>query len=219
MQGENAVAAELMVIGRAVNGWQDKPWKPEDLNENKIEEIIKELYDFPPMRWIIECLTNPEKYNNYKTSRSAFWRVVKLLTGKLGIADVTKPDWPTYLIWSNLYKISPFHGGNPSNSLAEFQRKECVDLLKEEISQWQPQRIIFLTGIDWAEKFFTEDRDESGKINIESCYKKYSDLKVQWSGKLLLPQCNPTTFVVASHPQRKPESPLTEEIMKYFTTT
>jgi len=219
MRGENAVAGELMIIGRAVNGWQEEWWRPEDLNANKIDEIIKEIYGFLPMRWVTEWWDGKEgSGKRYKTRMSAFWRVVKLLTRELGIADVTKPDWSTYLIWSNLYKISPFHGGNPSNSFAEFQRKECVNLLKEEISQWQPKKVLFLTGISWADKFFTEDRDELGKIKVKSCYENYSDPKVQLSGKLLLPQCNPTTFVVAAHPQRKPELQLTEEIMRFFAT-
>jgi len=211
MEGENAVGG-LMVIGRAVNGWEDKTWKVEELrNEGKIDGIIEGLYNFTSMDWVIDCRIHPEKYNNYLITRSAFWRVTESITKTLipGATDIT---WPNYLIYSNLYRVSPYNGGNPSNKLAEIQRTDCINLLKQEIAQWQPKRILFLTGLNWADKFLTDDENGLGKMMDI----RHKDGAVQMSGKLTIPQGTPIPFVAASHPQGKPEGELKEEIINHF---
>ena len=218
MRGENSTG-DLMIIGRAVNGWQEKPWESKDLlGNNKIEEIIKELYDYPPMRWVMEWWDGKkESGKKYKTRTSAFWRVARSVAERFGIPDATNPrgTWPTHLIWSNLYKLSHYTGANPLGNLAKFQRKECIDLLKVEISQWQPKKILFLTGFDeWADKFLTEDGNGLGELNIHS--KNCDDKKVQMSGKLIIPLGTPIPFVVASHPQSKKEGKMVEEIKSAF---
>lgn len=212
-EGENARGG-LMVLGRAVNGWEDKPWKIENLrNEGKIRGIIDGLYNFTSTKWVMDCRIHPEKYNNYPITRSAFWRVIESVTKKL-IPETTDENWTDYIAYSNLYKVSPYCGGNPSNRLAEIQRKDCINLLKQEITQWQPERILFLTGLNWADKFLIENGKGLGEITVRT--KNFEDRLVQMTGDLTIPQGTPIPFVVASHPQGKPETLLTQEILRSF---
>ena len=53
--------------------------------------------------------------------RSAFFRVAKKLLSELEIVDEHNEDWASFLVWSNLYKITPFHGGNPGERMAQVQ--------------------------------------------------------------------------------------------------
>ena len=73
-------------------------------------------------------------------------RVTRETVGRLGIADISTRSWPSTLCWTNLYKISPFAGGNPSRSLADAQLDKCIQILKIEVSDWKPRRLLFLTG-------------------------------------------------------------------------
>ena len=120
MEG-NLYNQELMVIGRAVNGWVEK-WSPNELlDTNKIKDIVDKTltsvsdHSDCPMSWVSGLWGNTEA--PYNTKRSAFWRVIRQVVGHLEIADIDKPDWPSILTWSNLYKVSPWERGNPSSKL------------------------------------------------------------------------------------------------------
>ena len=203
-----------MVIGRAVNRLEEESWRVADLEKDgKIDEIIDGLYKFDSMFWVTYCWHCKEKCKkDYRTWRSAFWRFVKSVVEELKIGDITNASWPTYLIYSNLYKVSLDNGGNPTGKRAEIQRKDCIELLKKEISQWQPEKILFLTGLNWAEKFLMpKDKVKLGEI--EDQYPA-DDKNVQLRGKLVLPQCNPIPIVVANHPQGLLKKELDEELRK-----
>ncbi len=107
------------------------------------------------MQWVSDQwgISEPKTYN---TKRSAFWRVIRQVTGRLGIADIETDEWPSHLIWSNLYKIAPLDGGNPGEQLCRFQYDQCLKCLMQEIMGWKPRRILFLTGIGWANSFLED---------------------------------------------------------------
>ena len=147
---------ELMIIGRAVNGWVTR-WTANGARDSEERQRIldrvfeaAEGKDGKPMLWVTAHWRRPQGYN---TNRSAFWRVVRGTVDRLGIADVSTGSWPSTLCWSNLYKVAPFAGGNPSVSLAKAQLEQCVQILRTEISEWKPRRIVFLTGLSWAKPF------------------------------------------------------------------
>ena len=114
---------ELMVIGRAVNGWT-KTWLPSELKDKGnicqfINGVVESVTDPVqcPMRWVSDSWQNND--HGYNTRRSAFWRCIRSAVGVLSIADIQNPEWPSHLVWSNLYKIAPRGGGRQSvrNSL------------------------------------------------------------------------------------------------------
>lgn len=207
MKGDYAVG-ELMVVGRAVNGWSDG-WLPVDCKNYdarvSIANATLESVESPcPMQWVSESWG---KESDYNTKKSAFWRVMNTLTDKLKIADIESNKWPSSLIWSNLYKIAPEEGGNPSERLCDIQFDYCVRLLNQEFTQWNPKKVLVLTGINWAMPFLE-------KLGLEF-NKSISTEYVDGSCNSNLYGRN-LTLVVAKHPQGKNETALVHEVVAEF---
>lgn len=117
-------------------------------------------------------------------------------------------DWPGTLIWSNLYKVAPFQGGNPSPTLKNAQLETCQRHLAAEVALWKPKRILFLTGWSWAEPFFV--------ATLGKHVGERRDGNVQWSGRIEVPFTESVSVVVAVHPQGKKEVAVTQEIKQHF---
>lgn len=204
---------ELMVIGRAVNGWDDLRWKKDKLNdESEIHPLVVKMRqmaesgDKCPMNWIHEYWQRAD--GNYNVARSAFWRVIKSAVLSLE-RTVSESDWPSHVMWSNLYKISPATAGNPSSGLLRLQQEHCGNILLTEVSRWQPKRILMLTGRDWADWFLKKLDARPAEVGGF----KY----VQWIGTIELSPSRPISIVVGPHPQGKPEASLVTEIVKAFS--
>ena len=152
----------LMVIGRAVNGWWDEQDNPpffhcgNELDENRLDQIVgfSSVPERTEMAWVQELEGNSDtaKSNGYNTNRSAFWRVIKRVTHDLRLARPGRP-WSESIAWSNLYKISPYAGGNPGRTLLDAQKKGCVELLRMEIEQLRPSMVLVITGHEWFQEF------------------------------------------------------------------
>jgi hypothetical protein len=204
-----AYTRELMVVGRAVNGWRTE-CTPEALTtEANLQQFVQDvLYNVTeeascPMRWVSTAWGSTTDYN---TRRSAFWRAIRRVVGALNIADIEDAAWPSCLIWSNLYKIAPVAGGNPSATLCSLQLNGCVSLLEEEFQTYRPRRLLFLTGIGWADPF-VKHLTPSLTVMPDSRY-------VQAVGKMLESSHDASTMVVAVHPQGKPEGSWVQEVVE-----
>jgi hypothetical protein len=199
-------SGDLMIVGRAVNGWTSE-FNAEDLDKMRLQEILAETfapskgYDNQPMLWVSDCW---EARKNYNTKKSAFWRVIRSTVEELGVADVQLETWPSFITWSNLYKISPAAGGNPSTALAGVQGGKCAEILGEEISVWKPRRILFLTGLGWAKPFLDKLDFRPEVISSESFIEAQGSI---FSG---------ARIVVGPHPQGKPEQSLVSSISEAF---
>lgn len=199
---------ELMVVGRALNKWGNKEdniwWK---CGEKPSSKIIKDIIKFSgmdggkcSMKWITENWDS-ECNGTYRMNKSAFWRVVKNILSKL---KITNSDiWSSYLVWTNLYKIAPAQGGNPTEKMCKAQLGNCLSLLKNEIDFFKPKRILFLTGYDWFKDF---EEVFSGK-------KTHSGNLVEWKGFL-----GKIKIVVAKHPERKDETKYVQQVVKTFSS-
>ncbi len=207
----NLYNRQLMVVGRAVNGWTDNTILPSQLAEpdkrrrySKIVERNSSKGNFSedakdcPMKWIKDYWQNPNP-NCYNTRRSAFWRVILKVMEGLEIAAENDP-WPSYLVWSNLYKVAPAQGGNPDNGLCCIQLEGCKSLLDTELNIYRPSRLLLLTGWDWAGDFVKSDcrtHDNAGFVEATGRRRK-------------------TRIVVAKHPQGKPEAEWVTDVLAEF---
>lgn len=199
----------LMVVGRSANGWA-KGIQPGDLcapaEVNRYAALVQQSVAGNgecPMRWVTAGWGASEPYN---TKRSAFWRCIRDVVKDLRIAEVEGADWPSHLVWSNLYKVSPASGGNPSSVLCEVQFAGCVKLLNLELRTYRPSRVLFLAGVDWAAPFLAAANLQEG---AGLRYVEQYGLCDAGNG------CE-TRCVIAVHPQGKPQSEWVREVVTAF---
>ena len=216
---------ELMVVGRAVNGWTRRSWTPEALaSDEAVHEfvsVVQQSVTAPescPMQWVSKawgsralnwpsnwaCVGNQE----YNTRRSAFWRVIRNLVDELGLADINNDSWPSHLVWSNLYKVSPAAGRNPPARMRSLQVDKCVSLLKLELEIYKPKRLLLLTGKDWAAPFLQQT---VANMNVVQ-----GSRLVHADGTLTVGADDTCAIVVAAHPERKPEATWVREVLQSF---
>jgi len=211
----NKARRDLMVVGRALNGGGtviSKEQLGDKLIIQKFADDIVEQKQVPEnwisLRWVAEGFINPPK--EYNPRKSAFWRVIKEIVESLKIAETNGNDeWSSFLLWSNLYKFSPYDGGNPSGKLMEIQREKCVELLSLEIETWKPKNILMLTGGDWLRRFLKGSKQNLFKdiryLNDGSHRYEYLDCvgDLNYGGKI----------AVAKHPERKKGDIWVEEVL------
>lgn len=192
-----------MVVGRAPNGW-DSGFSVKDLGDpdfcrRTILEVRPQASD--PMEWLAEAWSGKVKY---KAKRSAFWRVARTVLLRLkGLDDL--PQWHSYLAWTNLCKLAPAKGRNPSTGLWHAQLPACIELLNHEIRELQPKRILVMTGSDWIDPFRFELAAPEG-------HRSY----VVRTGRIDLPGGRSADVVVSKHPERKPEAQIVSEVLAAF---
>lgn len=126
----------ILFVGKAVNGWITNNQNVEKLfsKENK-EKIFNRKEQ---IEWVDKLSGNKKGYNPRK---SAFWRLIKK------VSETYYPkEWYSNIAWTNLYKIAPWSGGNPSLKMQKQQRSYCIDILKSEIDILKPEYVIMLTS-------------------------------------------------------------------------
>ena len=197
----------LMVVGRAVNGWMDgylpEEFADRDIRENHASDLQeKSVGQSCPMTWVTKQWGATHVYNSRK---SAFWRVIKQVTERLEISKPGSEDWPSHLIHSNLYKLSPAAGRNPGNSLVDAQLCGCKQLFKRELQDYCPKYLLLLTGKDWAEPFLDIFQD----VDVSSMG-QYVCCTASWYSSSGIA----TRVVVAVHPQGKPEQNWVDEVIQ-----
>lgn len=215
----------LMVFGRAIyKNWGKKSLDVDHPTPKEIGKFVDELdwwgkHDcdgnvVDEMAWVNEQWGHSGESSCgekvYNTRRSAFWRVIKEVLRKVDQksagSDEWDSQWASQLTWSNLYKISA--GGNPTGYLKKAQRQGCIDMLKAEFAEYRPSKVLFLTGKDWAKPFLDGiEHDVSTRRPT-----KY----VEASGSIRIPNHEVCVFVVAKHPQGKPEGCWVEEVLGAF---
>lgn len=204
----------LMVVGRAVNGWLDGISSRKLADATLRHSHANALYASSsrtatcPMGWVDEQWSGGEAYN---TGRSAFWRVCRRVLERVELAPASAGfAWSSRLVWSNLYKLAPARGGNPAERLKKAQFEGCLKLLRLEIDQYKPRRILFLTGLDWAHPFLTGMNLENRSSHVLA-----SSGLVEAVGTLHSTNSH-AACVVAKHPMGKNEELWVREVLEAF---
>jgi hypothetical protein len=109
--------------------------------------------------------------------------------------------WSSRLAWTNLYKVSPAFGWNPGADLQRAQRGSAIELLRLEVEEFAPRRILALTGAGWIDPF-------SGGLGLRLDARPGL---IEGVGEL--GRC---AWVVAKHPMTKPEDRFVSEVLAAF---
>ena len=204
----------LVLVGRAVNGWTQE-WSAEEARHSECrKQILAELIpqvipktgqSVCPMGWVADQWQTTESYN---TARSAFWRCARGVVTGLSLCNAWDCDWPSYLYWTNLYKVSPSGGGNPSDTLCAIQHAACRELLNAELAASASHRVLFATGLGWAYPFLPTVKSGAFADSAQN--------HVAFQGKLKLSTGRIVDAVVACHPQRRNETSWVGEVCEAF---
>lgn len=195
-----AYDGELLIIGRSVNGWVDD-WTVGQLRDQlQREEALRwlradaEPADRDRMGWVTDLWGSTA---GYSTSRSAFWRVARRISG----GEDAPPDWPSRIAWTNLYKVSPAAGWNPGADLQRAQRQAAGELLAEELRVLAPRRVLAMTGLNWLRPF----------VDVLGLHLNAREGLVDAVGL-----DSGRSWVVAKHPMTKPQDRFVSEVRQAF---
>jgi hypothetical protein len=132
----------------------------------------------------------------YRTGRSAFWRVIR----RVSAGDHADQDWPSRLVWTNLYKVAPAAGWNPGANLQRAQRALAIELLNIELGEYAPRRVLALTG-SWIGSF-----EDGLGLSLEARTGLVEGVGMRGDA----------AWVVAKHPMGKPETRYVSEVRAAF---
>lgn len=180
----------VMFVGRAVNGWITDDRDTANLFGRGNESQIFARSD--QMQWV-------EQKN--ECARSAFWRVVSGVSRN--ITD-NGNGWYDGIAYSNLYKLAPSNGGNPSNALCGRQYDLCAEILVKEIEILAPSVAVMLNGVDWYYDFLCSLNGDADPECID---------RRTWSGgKIEIYRIGNTLYMGGDHPQGKDEKAYIEAL-------
>jgi hypothetical protein len=151
-------------------------------------------------------------YGNYVSSMEdtirAFFRVIKKVALEKVVeefGDAATEKWYEYVTWSNLYKLAPKEGGNPSGTLRNAQIEVCCKILAKEVEILSPKFVVMFTA-NWEDKFLSSLNDDQYPKDVD---------KAKWGNYTTkVYQIKGVTYIVSYHPGRKPEKPHADAIKR-----
>jgi hypothetical protein len=235
MHGRNW-QGDLMIYGRSPNGWVVQVTKndtcTEAVREGKIKEILSfsdgsacvcdkdptmtdDNCDRDPMHWVHHLRRFRSKYDGTlgrrgRVATGFFWAAVGKVVGSYYGPDVQTRNFASRVAWSNLYKIAPWKGWNPTDSLKRVQFDASVEMLRCELNELRPKHVIFFTeklakdghnGDAWFSRFREPLRVEG--------YRPTGDRLVLGTGCI-----GNSRFVLAVHPQGSGKAGLAAKVVE-----
>lgn len=144
--------AKLMIVGRAVNGWEIKNGDCSSF-ENAVQSVLYQPSGLEDVthKGGMKYLDEQGNEKIYYYTRSRFWKLVKVLLEVYGESEKDNwyddsYQWNERILWSNLYKLAPKSGGNPGWKLIEETVQANIEILKKEIELKKPENIVFIVN-------------------------------------------------------------------------
>ena len=200
---------DLFVIGRFTNGWHDDWLKSDMVSESLRPQIIERIRSHSEVeqKCALDWVVNTPYDLGYNPNMSAFWRVIKKISLE-GVQDSQRvANWPTWICWSNLYKIAPQKPKGetttpePKKRSKDTQFPFSVRLIQQELEEFCPRRVLVLAGASWFRPFAKE-----------------LGLEVKWNQGYAegVAGASNRKWVIAQHPMTKPEAPFVDEVLQAF---
>jgi len=144
---------DLLVIGRAVNRWIDR-WVLDELSDVAApaavaRETAEGTVNGDQLGWVLDRWKRGD--GGYDTSTSQFWETLRRVV--LARCSEQSAVWPSHIAWTNLAKVAPWAGGNPSSRLLTIQREAGIPLLRREVDELAARCVVAFTGRGWFEPY------------------------------------------------------------------
>lgn len=137
---------KIMIVGRAVNGWEVdfEDCTSHDAVVTSVLDQRNRMDDFAS-EYIVG-----EDGKKYYYAKSPFLRMMRQLVGAF---TGTEENWQRRLVWSNLFKVAPRNGGNPSWKMIRDDIPLYWELLRREILQNKPNAVVFVTDMNFFDPY------------------------------------------------------------------
>ena len=170
----------FMMVGRAAGCFD------EDENYNAItfvdrenilinEQAVDLSFNYASnceMHWIAEKPLNKKGERKKQTDRKAFFGFAKMVYLKLTEQNDDE-EWYKNIVRTNLFKIIPLSGGNPSCYLRNAQAELSIEIFKAEIEFYKPTHILIIDGKDqlsWVKDYQGDIKNVADKIGAKTCF-------------------------------------------------
>lgn len=201
---------KIMVVGRAVNGWEVEFEDCSSLEATTKSVLTqKSGMDAFEADWVLD-----ENGKKYYFAKSPFLRMMRQLVGAF---TGSEENWQQRLAWSNLFKIAPRNGGNPSWLMIREDIALYCDIIKEEIKQNTPDIVVFVTDINFFDPY-PNHKTYSSFLKLMS-KTSLSDIKSEYicmAGNYIDNQN--IKLVVCKRPERRPIAEMVEDIVNIYIT-
>lgn len=180
---------KVMVFGRSVNGWSMPLFR---LTGNS------EWFPYG-LRWVYESgnFCTDGSGHEPAVNHSKFWQFIRC---NLKLHGISQKNFSDYIVWSNLYKISPKDRGNPNNKICQDTYNLMDEILCEELRFYKPQKVWFITepynkifgkwifweynkGVSFKNtRNYINDNDMEAKLFLRPERRKFEDVikKASW---------------------------------------
>jgi hypothetical protein len=155
---------ELLVIGREPLYWREE-FSPDEISGLGPKYVFDYKVLLPgicglssqcPLSYVTDLWGNTPKRTGYNTSYNSlndpFWLCVKDVVLKLGICK-NKKNWSSYIALTYLFKMAYSSKEYLSEKPRNIQFEFCREMLHLELSILKPKRVLFLTGLKFAQEF------------------------------------------------------------------
>lgn len=197
---------KLMLVGRAVNGW-NIDWAKE------VSDMAKQVLsiEFDMNSIDAEPLQNKGTADEYNFNQCAFIKLGKTVAKQLGLES---EDIAANLIWSNLYKVAPSISGNPNGKVQKMQRRSVIKILQKEIELYQPSHILFVTDIDWLQYTWRNNKSE---LNFVKAFNIEENLAIN-KGKYVkaFGQIGNIPYAVCVRPEKRKIEEISKDIIDAY---
>jgi hypothetical protein len=139
---------ELLVIGREPLYWREE-FSPEEISVRGPEYV----FDNKVLQPGLSGLSSSCRYNIlYNSLHDPIWMCIKDVVINLGICQ-NKENWSSCIALTYLYKLAYCNKEYLSQKPMSIQFEYCREMLHLELSILKPKRVLFLTGMNFAQQF------------------------------------------------------------------
>ncbi len=188
---------KLLVIGRAINGWSAMfivddaetildLWDKQENGEcayicghrysdkNKTELKTEQAKG---LEWVKSYIKNGKRL--CRTENTPFWSVVRAATQAIHNNKLEDGEWTKHIAWTNLAKLAPVNGGNPSKKLRDEQLGSAKSILEKELTILNPTHILVIAKSNennepksdgWIGPFYEIIENYKKKENVKIAY-------------------------------------------------